>query len=514
MTGLISQAVRDSLNWDSIERCIIGSALALRATNKKALQAIKDGVALTEVTPIDPTLLDKAVEIGYRPVANGNEILATLTIEAKLYYSQSELLLSGMNLVQNLVPYSFLPLSDFVTSPPSLVLDPLPPEPPDEIENLEQFFLYYVNLLGEYTYPDIKYFGSQLFDSATPPYFSVTVNLPLDYRVYCRTQNYLEASKRVVLILSSDNVSSGTINYLYWLDPVNTVNNLKVLNVAVGASCWVKTQSAMYSKIATLPDGVTVDNDLFVASTADAYFWKKGGTGQGTGTGSTLAAAEIRDLLAGLTGTNRLDATAIKNLPSAGTQGLSAYEVAIANGFVGTESEWLTSLEGTDGDPGLSAYEVAIADGFVGTESEWLISLEGTDGTGTPGLSAYQVALANGFVGTESEWLLSLKGDPGASGEVWNNTAVITADYQILDRDRVRIDTTAGVINLTCPISGEFKIVDIAAISTTTGFGLNSAFLLPNTGQTVRGASSFELDRAGLSQQFQKINNNWVNVNG
>ena len=133
--------------------------------------------------------------------------------------------------------------------------------------------------------------------------------------------NYLEASKRVVLSLTHENDSTGTINYLYWLDPVETVDNLKVLNVAIGANCWVKTKSAMYAKIATLPEGETADNDLFVASTADTYFWKKGGTGQGEGAGTTLTAAEIRDSLASLTDANRLDATAIKNLPSTGIPG-------------------------------------------------------------------------------------------------------------------------------------------------------------------------------------------------
>jgi len=35
-----------------------------------------------------------------------------------------------------------------------------------------------------------------------------------------------------------------------------------------------------------------------------------------------------------------------------GPSGASAYEVAIANGFVGTEVEWLASLVGSDGAPG------------------------------------------------------------------------------------------------------------------------------------------------------------------
>ena len=38
--------------------------------------------------------------------------------------------------------------------------------------------------------------------------------------------------------------------------------------------------------------------------------------------------------------------------------------------------------DGLDGAPGLSAYEIAISNGFIGTEGEWLESLNGTDGTG------------------------------------------------------------------------------------------------------------------------------------
>ncbi len=54
--------------------------------------------------------------------------------------------------------------------------------------------------------------------------------------------------------------------------------------------------------------------------------------------------------------------------------GDSAYEVAVKNGYRGTEREWLNSLVGD------SAYEVAVKNGFRGTEREWLESLKGADG--------------------------------------------------------------------------------------------------------------------------------------
>jgi hypothetical protein len=92
--------------------------------------------------------------------------------------------------------------------------------------------------------------------------------------------------------------------------------------------------------------------------------------------------------------------------------------------------------DGEDGEDGASAYEIAVENGFVGTEQEWLASLKGDQGDsldygdltpeqiealkgdkGDDGLSAYEVAVKDGFTGTEAQWLASLKGDKGDDGE-------------------------------------------------------------------------------------------------
>lgn len=215
-----------------------------------------------------------------------------------------------------------------------------------------------------------------------------------------------------------------------------------------------------------------------------------------------------------------LDAQAARdaaNLAAASVaDGESAYELAVANGFVGTEQEWLDSLvgptgpqgpqgiqgvegpagpqgeqgltgpqgpqgiqgiqgatgpvgpqgiqgetgpvgpegpQGVQGPSGDDAYEVAVAEGFVGTRVEWLASLEGPQGPkgdtgdagpqgpigpqgiqgetgpqgpqgiqgiqgpqGLAGNSAYAEAVLAGFVGTEAEWLASLVGPAGDTG--------------------------------------------------------------------------------------------------
>lgn len=85
--------------------------------------------------------------------------------------------------------------------------------------------------------------------------------------------------------------------------------------------------------------------------------------------------------------------------------------------------------DGADGEDGESAYEIAVAEGFIGTIEEWLESLVGPQGEqgeqgiqgvqglpGEDGDSAYEVAVANGFIGTEAEWLESLVGPQGEQG--------------------------------------------------------------------------------------------------
>ncbi len=115
--------------------------------------------------------------------------------------------------------------------------------------------------------------------------------------------------------------------------------------------------------------------------------------------------------------------------------GKSAYDVAIQNGFSGTEAQWLASLvgqrgpEGQQGPTGQSAYETALMSGFSGTQTEWLNSLKGLKGDtgaigpvgpqgpqGNAGKSAYQAAVDSGYIGTQAQWLQSLTGPTGPQG--------------------------------------------------------------------------------------------------
>lgn len=73
--------------------------------------------------------------------------------------------------------------------------------------------------------------------------------------------------------------------------------------------------------------------------------------------------------------------------------GASAYEIAVANGFSGSESAWLESLKGERGAKGEQGEQ-----GNQGERGE----------QGEPGASAYDMAVSNGYEGTEEEWLSTL----------------------------------------------------------------------------------------------------------
>lgn len=68
-----------------------------------------------------------------------------------------------------------------------------------------------------------------------------------------------------------------------------------------------------------------------------------------------------------------------------GENGASSYELWLSLGNTGTLQDFLDSQVGAPGAEGQSAYDVAVANGYTGSEAQWLLTLNGDDGD--PGIN-------------------------------------------------------------------------------------------------------------------------------
>jgi hypothetical protein len=131
-------------------------------------------------------------------------------------------------------------------------------------------------------------------------------------------------------------------------------------------------------------------------------------------------------------------------------------------------------LKGDPGAPGPSAYDVAVTNGFIGTEAAWLASLEGADSTvpGPEGPSAYDVAVANGFIGTEAEWLASLEGAdstvPGPAGAPGEVTRIELMRRLGHDEDRERTMRRHDAASVVTNSSGRLTVTTFTAARSRT----------------------------------------------
>jgi len=208
--------------------------------------------------------------------------------------------------------------------------------------------------------------------------------------------------------------------------------------------------------LGTWPDGQALP-PVNAVSIGDAYIWK----------------SDLWLLVPGGDGSDPEADPVWSSIGLEGPEGKSAFQVAQADGFAGTQAQWLASLVGK------SAYQSWLNIGNTGTEAEFVASLKSTT-PGDPGpegparspfevmgakdteallptpgvateawyvgshlyvwvtdaeqyvdlgsvggLSAYDLAVEDGFVGTLQQWLASLKStEPGPQGIPGKNLTV------------------------------------------------------------------------------------------
>ncbi|WPK29290.1 hypothetical protein [Escherichia phage vB_EcoM_EP57] len=201
---------------------------------------------------------------------------------------------------------------------------------------------------------------------------------------------------------------------------------------------------ATYRKRRSFEAGFTLRNSrevLLLAAEGNYYQWKgtfpkvvpANSTPATTGGISSLAwqsvgtADDIAIINAKFTAVQQQIDDLSETIPEAGK---SAYQIALDNGFVGTEAQWLASLKGDTGaqlnikgslasTSELPSTGNVAGDGYIVGDviyawdgSVWkLISSLGPEGK-----SAYEVWLADGNTGSVYDFLTSIKGDKGDVG--------------------------------------------------------------------------------------------------
>ena len=234
-------------------------------------------------------------------------------------------------------------------------------------------------------------------------------NIPSGQIVYSETHSATTSIIGLVnFVIGTGNVLTGTFNTIDWGNgpyfvqvsvDINGGSNFTVM----GTQQLMSVPYALYAENTANPGpaGPQGNDGVGIVSTVN--------NGNGTYTfnysdGSSFTTSN----LTGPSGAQGIQGPAGPQGAS-GTNGLSAYQVAVNNGFIGTEGQWLSSLQGAQGPAGATGPQ-----GPAGPQ--------GASGTnGTNGLSAYQIAVNNGFIGTENQWLSSLQGPSGAQGVPGNN---------------------------------------------------------------------------------------------
>ena len=167
-------------------------------------------------------------------------------------------------------------------------------------------------------------------------------------------------------------------------------------------------------------NAVITKRNVWPDGKAETIIYKSGGTVYSGGSGSG----------SGTPGTPGKDGVGIAKIEQTQTSTVSSGVNIVTVTLTDSSTSTFQVRNGSAGSPGKSAYQSAVDTGYVGSESEWVESLQGEPGRpGTPGrpgadgLSAYEIAVDAGFTGDENAWLESLKGAPGPAAGFATPTA-------------------------------------------------------------------------------------------
>ena len=208
-------------------------------------------------------------------------------------------------------------------------------------------------------------------------------------------------------------------------------------------------------------NAVITKRNVWPDGKAETIIYKSGGTvysgGSGSGSGS---------------GTPGKDGVGIAKIEQTQTSTVSSGVNIVTVTLTDSSTSTFQVRNGSAGSPGKSAYQSAVDTGYVGSESEWVESLQGEPGRpgtpgrpGVPGQSAYEMAVEAGFVGDEAAWLESLKGAPGPAA----GFATPTADAFFIAGGEPSAEVTASGPDTAKKFAFRFGIPKASEVIDTQG---------------------------------------------
>lgn len=240
---------------------------------------------------------------------------------------------------------------------------------------------------------------------------------------------------------------------------------------------------------AVLPDGATDGNWYRV-------------TGAGTFAGVDTVIGDYVKLIDGMTDIIAVHygADGAQGDPGpAGADGASAYDVAVANGFIGNEAAWLASLVGATGPAGATG-----ATGAPGTAATIAV---GTVTTGTAGSAA---SITN--VGTSSAAIFNFtipRGDTGAGGGGAVTISGKTGAYTVVAGDLgTVINCTANTFTVSLTAAATLGAGFHCWVWNTSNTSSHVITIDPNSTETIDGATTLLL-RRGEGCQIVCDGSNW-----
>jgi len=179
-----------------------------------------------------------------------------------------------------------------------------------------------------------------------------------------------------------------------------------------------------------------------------------------------------------------------------GADGLSAYQVAVENGYVGTEQEWLLSLKGEHGEQGIQGIQgIQGVQGIKGDKGD-------TGATGAKG--------DKGDTGDSGILTFSTSGNSGASTYNSGTKALNVPNYSLIGLGG---EDSANKSTTTADSASSVKFpVWSAVVSYVTGIGYLLASTASSTYQVILTATNFGAFINGLTSKTTPIDADSLNI--